>query len=651
LLTPCAILLTGGFLAAQKPQSGPLPAANPSFRVSVNLVQVDAVVTDSKGHHVTDLRAEDFEVIEDGRPQKITNFSYIALDPPRSSGAAPGQPPQGLRKEDVRRSIVLMIDDLGFEAEADIVLPAMAAARKFVAEQMAPGDLVSVTTSRGGMGFYQQFTSDRRQLLAAIDHIAQRPDFGRWTVETPRNVHLVRDEPRYDVRPSEPPNPIGYLSWAIRGLRNVPGRKAVVLFSHSFTAPPALIDLANRSGVVIYVIDPHGADLRIESRPVADRPDELVIRGQTVPLNAPYRLLAKQTGGLFMISAPGASLSADLAGVLEDMSGYYLLGYQAERSEGELKGRAIAHQIQVSVRRGGLTVRARNGNMGVPDEAGAGSAPRTTHEFLQQALFSPFAAGSIRLRLDPTYAASAPNPSNKRRRPWLRALLEASGDDLRFAAAEGGATKLTYSALVAVFKQDGTPAAADERTFTLNLTPEQAAQVRAAGIHAMMELPLDGAGPYLIRAAVRDENSGNMGSAYSFLAVPDFNKAEIALSSIKLAGSDSGWHGYSAGASVGFECEVFGIKKAPQPPQEPRVEMEIRLFHSTGGAPVVDSERIPVPPATLAAGFLAGRLQIGRDFEPGDYAMQLVAYDRLASPKKQIATQWTNLTVVKPAAQ
>jgi len=46
-------------------------------RITVNLVQIDVTVTDSKGRPVTDLKPEDFEILEEGRPQKITNFSYV----------------------------------------------------------------------------------------------------------------------------------------------------------------------------------------------------------------------------------------------------------------------------------------------------------------------------------------------------------------------------------------------------------------------------------------------------------------------------------------------------------------------------------------------------------------------------------------------
>src|SRR5215213_8188746 len=46
-------------------------------RITSNLVQIDAVVTDKKGRLVTDLKAEEFEILADGKPQKITNFSYV----------------------------------------------------------------------------------------------------------------------------------------------------------------------------------------------------------------------------------------------------------------------------------------------------------------------------------------------------------------------------------------------------------------------------------------------------------------------------------------------------------------------------------------------------------------------------------------------
>jgi hypothetical protein len=55
-----------------------LSQTEPVIRVSVDLVQVDAVVTDARGHHVTNLKPADFLVLEDGKPQKVTGFSNVA---------------------------------------------------------------------------------------------------------------------------------------------------------------------------------------------------------------------------------------------------------------------------------------------------------------------------------------------------------------------------------------------------------------------------------------------------------------------------------------------------------------------------------------------------------------------------------------------
>src|ERR1041385_9473333 len=62
------------------PQQTPKPDDVDVVRITTNLVQVDAVVTDSKGKLVTDLKPEEMEIFEDGRKQKITHFS-LSLEP------------------------------------------------------------------------------------------------------------------------------------------------------------------------------------------------------------------------------------------------------------------------------------------------------------------------------------------------------------------------------------------------------------------------------------------------------------------------------------------------------------------------------------------------------------------------------------------
>jgi len=589
--------------------------ANPSFRVSVDLVQVDAVVTDSKGNHIRNLEAADFQLFEDGKPQKITAFSYISGDQDK----APVPSGTNLRKEDISRSIVLMFDDSGTHAEYD-QLPVFTAAKKFVTSQLGPHDLAAVTASRGGMGFYQQFTNDKQQLLAAIDRLTERPGFGIWTVDIPevRNPDTGQMGPAFVLRPGErglgyydphnPPNPIGHLMWAIQGLQNIPGRKAVILFTHSFAAPPALIDMANRAGVVIHVIDPHGFDGVVSS-------------------TAPYRELAKQTGGRFLISSPGDNLVQDLVKVLEDIRDYYLLGYRPE-------GRPDRHTIKVKVSRPGLEVRARNGYLGAPKNETA-SSPKTAAAQLLDAVSSPFNAGKIRMRIEPGYTASAPDPKTKQRSPVLRVGLHVDGQDLTLAGSENGNKKLAYSAVVIVVTQEGKPAATDGKTFTYNLTPAQANELPAAGVSPSLDIQLPAAGRYQIRAAIRDETSGNIGSAYQYLDVPDFNQPRITLSSIDL----------SAGRSpLLFRCGVFGFQTSGKSSPSARVDVHVILYRQSDGKRFSDTGALPVPAASLAEHYLAGQLDTA-SLPPDDYMMQVMAWDRLAVPKKQLSAQWTRFTV------
>src|SRR4051794_4260856 len=97
----CALLaVAAGAVAGQD-----LQPPSPTLRVTVTLVQVDAVVTDSSGRHIADLGPRDFELLQDGEPQKITYFSYIPGPPP----VEPGGP---IGPNQVRRAVALVVDDL-----------------------------------------------------------------------------------------------------------------------------------------------------------------------------------------------------------------------------------------------------------------------------------------------------------------------------------------------------------------------------------------------------------------------------------------------------------------------------------------------------------------------------------------------------------
>src|SRR5687768_18009061 len=75
-----SVTLPNGTLLAQGQGQPPAPQQPPlTFRAEVNYVEVDARVLDQQGKFIPGLKPEDFEVFEDGKPQKVTAFSLVNI--------------------------------------------------------------------------------------------------------------------------------------------------------------------------------------------------------------------------------------------------------------------------------------------------------------------------------------------------------------------------------------------------------------------------------------------------------------------------------------------------------------------------------------------------------------------------------------------
>jgi len=446
--------LSGLLSSSQSPPPVPVSPADPVIRVSVNLVQIDAVVTDSKGRHITGLGPEDFQVFEDGKPQKITHLSYIdaqsapappsaASSTPRKSGVpesivvAPSRKP---RQDEIHRAMVFLVDDLHTSPEDLIQLKPVA--KKFVDEQVAPGDLVSISAVRGGMGFYEQFTNDRSVLNAAVESLAKRVGGSSDPVDPADGAAgCLRALMLFDAV-------MGKLSWAIQSLNELPGRKAIVLFSDGLAIPrqacpsesqdmtssmERIANQSNRSGVGIYAIDSRGlvtnqltAGDRISGGGRAVAGALRARAAQSIALQETSDFLSAETGGLFFRNTNG--LSEALGKSIGDMNGYYLIGFQPQRTDFELKnGSAVYHKVEVKLRARGLSVRYGRGFLGTADkDAGA---PETPAQQLANALISPFDTGGIRVRLTPIYSAPVAGPNGERRPTVIKALLSIDGGE------------------------------------------------------------------------------------------------------------------------------------------------------------------------------------------------------------------------------
>ena len=187
IVTWAAILLLASSAYGQSTASRPAPTPTPGgeddvVKISTDLIQLDVTVTDAKGRIVTDLKPGEIEVYENGRKQKITNFSFISsasVSAEKQKGAksdplAPPLPPTHLKPDQVRRTFALVVDDLSLSFES--AYQTQRALRKFVNEQMEDGDLVAIIRTGAGIGALQQFTSDKRLLLAAIEKVRWNPN-------------------------------------------------------------------------------------------------------------------------------------------------------------------------------------------------------------------------------------------------------------------------------------------------------------------------------------------------------------------------------------------------------------------------------------------------------------------------------------------
>ena len=149
-----------------------------TVKVNVDEVRIDAVVVDWRGRYVTDLTAEDFEIYQDGQPMEITSCRYIRYDQEsfnladsetKESSDLPIASIPILKREDVRRTFVFLVDTLNMDF-TNAYYTRMAL-RKYVEEQMKPGDLVAIlTTSKGYLGPLA-FASDKELLLKSIENI------------------------------------------------------------------------------------------------------------------------------------------------------------------------------------------------------------------------------------------------------------------------------------------------------------------------------------------------------------------------------------------------------------------------------------------------------------------------------------------------
>jgi VWFA-related protein len=295
-------------LACGVSQAAP-PADQPPFGevVEVNVVNVDVHVTDQGGRPVPGLQRDDFEVYEDGKRVKLTNFERIEVEPataepaPAASvtalaGAASTDPPP----ED-RLHLVIYVDNFNLNpAHRTRVLQQV---RGFL-KDLRPEDRVMLVTNDLGLTIRLPFTGDPAALNATLDMIERLPAQGA-TAESDRRTAMrqilevreavrVREGPcsRSLMAPAESYAEISRnqvlqslksLTVLVNSLSGVPGRKAVLYVSDGLPANPGeevfqLLAEICGGGSASGIQDVHDAEL--------EGPDQ--ISGREVLMKVPH---------------------------------------------------------------------------------------------------------------------------------------------------------------------------------------------------------------------------------------------------------------------------------------------------------------------------------------------------------------------------
>jgi VWFA-related protein len=549
-------------LRAQQSQ----PAATPSdrqnppvtFRVEVNYVEVNAIVSDRAGRFVPDLKADDFQVFEDGKPQAVTNFGLVEI--PIERAEAPlfvRQPIEPDVKSNEKpfdgRVYLLVLDELHTSALNTTWV--RAAARKFIQSSVGANDVAAVVSVQGQAT--QEFTTNKRLLLAAIDR------FGGRALES---VTQSRIEDYYRQRGlgvASSPRDLADMqrtynaTMTLRVLRqlsefmaNVRGRrKALVLFSEGIDynvndpvsnrgASEVLNDTreaigaATRANVSFYTVDPRGLaampglDAASTGPPVdADPALNLGVTGYAEDLRLQLdslRTLAEETGGFAAINSN--DFASAFYRIQQDNSSYYVLGYYPANDRRDGKFRTI----DVKVNRPGVQVRFRKGYLApkgkVPEvrpvETKAGTPPE-----LREVLASPLAMPGLRLAIAVApFRGAGSNAS-------VHVILQADPRDMTFKQKDGKYEDTLDIAMIALDSRNGDSKGGQHHTLTMPLLPATYQQVMRAGLRVTTRLDVP-PGRYQLRVAATEREGKRTGSVYYDLEVPDFSDDPLAISGL-----------------------------------------------------------------------------------------------------------------------
>jgi VWFA-related protein len=342
--------LTIALLQAQTPAP---QEALPTFRTGVDVVEIDVTVLDKDRRPVKGLTADDFTILDRGKPQPIVAFSAVEVPPPASYPASwmRDAPIDVVANVENRRLVAIVMDDAYTEFNPDFAKRAKQIAKNAV-DELGPADLAAVIFTY--MGQRQNFTSDRTRILAAIDSYVPKLTASAGAPLT-CSAALMRS---CDIEA---------LSTAASTLSTAtPGRKIAIVIgggrSFSFGGPgntnnegPELGKLFREltaANITVYAFDvrglPVGGGFSAENR----RPPQVVSPSGE---NDSLHTFAESTGGRAVTNTNDPE--SHVRETLRESSSYYFIGFRSGTESNDKRLR----RIEVKVNRPGVDVHTRSG--------------------------------------------------------------------------------------------------------------------------------------------------------------------------------------------------------------------------------------------------------------------------------------------------
>jgi len=337
------------FLAASTAVAQPQQTGKFGEKVDVNLVLLDAVVTDSRGNQILGLDKDDFVVKENGIAQPIDSVDYFTnrqlLNEPESKAAFKVE-----RVHDQRYFVFFFDKPNSGGAFFDRLSLARRGVKDFIHNQMKPTDFAAVVSHDVRLKVYSDFTNDRQQLERAVDSTSR---FGLGLTHSnaePGTPSILRNDSSQIVDATG----TVYQALELLGnqLRPIRARKDIVLFSVGVVEPGEQI----QNGMVVSpsrYYDPmiralNRADVTVYPVSLLENPDQPPFVHQTLE-----RIAGDTNGQYFRYNT---SFAPALRQIDKLSNGYYLISYYTKARSGN-----GYQKVDVAVKNPEFRVRARQG--------------------------------------------------------------------------------------------------------------------------------------------------------------------------------------------------------------------------------------------------------------------------------------------------